>query len=323
MWCALMFMWCTCDTYVMWYPYGVHVIPMWCALIYSCGVHEIPIWCDIYMWCTCDNVKPMWCALIFMWCTCDTHVMCTDIHAVYMWYPCNVYWYSCGVPVIPMWCDVHVIPMWCTCDACVRLTYIILMLFPPNRDSSTEYLRVDDSSEFQDDTTSREDSSVKSSPTAEIKTRGGDVGKLTFNLLQSSWCTCDVLTWGVSSAVKTWKVDPFLYQILPKNETHFYTRAINFMQNLLKMSHYFPKLLKLSSKFGNFGIRLMKLGLFLHHFQKILKIRPCLYQFLHWIRGHRYTRRLILRPISAARPWIDLCTKKPPGCPRDAHVVCM
>ena len=34
--------------------------------------------------------------------------------------------------------------------------------------------------------------------------------------------------------------------------------------------------------------------------------------FLHWIRGHRYTRRLSLRPISAARPRIDLCTKKPP-----------
>ena len=27
---------------------------------------------------------------------------------------------------------------------------------------------------------------------------------------------------------------------------------------------------------------------------------PCLYQFLHWIRGHRYTRRLILSPISAS-----------------------
>ena len=31
------------------------------------------------------------------------------------------------------------------------------------------------------------------------------------------------------------------------------------------------------------------------------------------IRGHRYTRRLILRPISAARPRIDLFTKNPPG----------
>ena len=33
------------------------------------------------------------------------------------------------------------------------------------------------------------------------------------------------------------KVDPFLYQILPKNETHFYTKATNFKQNLLKMPH--------------------------------------------------------------------------------------
>ena len=32
-------------------------------------------------------------------------------------------------------------------------------------------------------------------------------------------------------------------------------------------------------------------------------------QFLHCIRGHRYTRRLILRPISAARPRTDTCTK--------------
>ena len=43
------------------------------------------------------------------------------------------------------------------------------------------------------------------------------------------------------------------------------------------------------------------------------KFDPCLYQFLHWIWGHGYTRRLILRPISAACPRIDLCTKNPPG----------
>ena len=48
------------------------------------------------------------------------------------------------------------------------------------------------------------------------------------------------------------------------------------------------------------------------NFRKFWKYDPYLYQFLHWIRGHRYTRRLILRPISAARPRIDLCTKNPP-----------
>ena len=55
----------------------------------------------------------------------------------------------------------------------------------------------------------------------------------------------------------------------------------------------------------------MKLSLFSCQFKKFWKYDPCLYQFLHWIRGHRYTRRLILRPISAARPQIDLCTKNP------------
>ena len=38
----------------------------------------------------------------------------------------------------------------------------------------------------------------------------------------------------VERAAETWKVDPFLYQILPKNETHFYTRVTNFKQNLPK-----------------------------------------------------------------------------------------
>ena len=44
--------------------------------------------------------------------------------------------------------------------------------------------------------------------------------------------------WG--RVTETWKVDPFLYQILSKTETHFYTRVTNFKQNLLKISHYFP-----------------------------------------------------------------------------------
>ena len=42
----------------------------------------------------------------------------------------------------------------------------------------------------------------------------------------------------------------------------FYTRATNFKQNLLKISHYFPKLLGFQANFRNFGIRLMKLGPF-------------------------------------------------------------
>ena len=71
-------------------------------------------------------------------------------------------------------------------------------------------------------------------------------------------------------------MDPFLYQILPKKFRPFLyqeiTRATNFKQNLLKVSHYFPKLLSFQANFGNFGIRLMKLDLFSHQFKKILKI---------------------------------------------------
>ena len=68
--------------------------------------------------------------------------------------------------------------------------------------------------------------------------------------------------YGYGRAAETWKVDPFLYQILPENETHFYTRTKHFKQNLLKI-------VKLSSKFQKFGIRLMKLGLFSRQFSKM------------------------------------------------------
>ena len=105
----------------------------------------------------------------------------------------------------------------------------------------------------------------------------------------------------------------FLYQILSKNETHFYTRATNSKQNLLKMSHYFPKLLSFQANFGNFGIRLMKLGLFSCQFKKILKIWPMFVPVLALNKGTLLYQEADLRPISAARPRIDLCTKNPPG----------
>ena len=40
------------------------------------------------------------------------------------------------------------------------------------------------------------------------------------------------------------------------------------------MSLYFPKLLSFQANFENFGIKLMKLGLFSPQFKKILKIWP-------------------------------------------------
>ena len=45
----------------------------------------------------------------------------------------------------------------------------------------------------------------------------------------------------------TEKWDPFF--------RHFYTRATNFKQNLPKISHYFPKMLRFQANLGNVGIR--------------------------------------------------------------------
>ena len=64
--------------------------------------------------------------------------------------------------------------------------------------------------------------------------------------------------WG--RAAETWKVDPFLYQILTKNETHFFTRATNLKQNLLKISHFFPKLLSFQGNSGNFLYQIDEIG---------------------------------------------------------------
>ena len=128
------------------------------------------------------------------------------------------------------------------------------------------------------------------------------------------WGAYSSMIW-VGGVLQSWKVDPFLYQIFPKDETHFYTKATNFKQNLLKISHYFPKLLSFQANFRNFGIRLMKLGLFSRQFRKFWKYDHVYTSFLQWIRGQHYTRRLILRPISAACPRIDLCTKTPQMSP--------
>ena len=50
---------------------------------------------------------------------------------------------------------------------------------------------------------------------------------------------------GSGRAAETWKVDPFSYQILLKNETRFYTIAAKFTENFT----LFSKIVKLSSKF--------------------------------------------------------------------------
>ena len=66
----------------------------------------------------------------------------------------------------------------------------------------------------------------------------------------------------------------FIPNFAEKWKPFLYTRATNFKQNLLEMSHHFPKLWSFQANFGNFGIRLMKLDLFSCQFKKILKIWP-------------------------------------------------
>ena len=77
------------------------------------------------------------------------------------------------------------------------------------------------------------------------------------------------------------------------------------------MSLYFPKLLSFQANFGNFGIRLMKLGLFSRQF-KNLKIWPMFIPVFALNKGSSLYQEFDLGPISAARPRIDLCTKNPP-----------
>ena len=83
----------------IWYPWGVHLIPMRCAsdthevcMWYACGVHVIS------MRCASDTHE------VCMWYPCGVHVIsmrcASDTHEVCMWYPCGV----------------HVISMWCACD---------------------------------------------------------------------------------------------------------------------------------------------------------------------------------------------------------------
>ena len=104
----------------------------------------------------------------------------------------------------------------------------------------------------------------------------------------------------IPNFVKKW--DTFLYQ------------RHKFLAKFTKNFTLFSKIVKLPSKFQKFWYQIDEIWAhFRPNFTKFWKYDPCLYQFLHWIRGHCYTRRPILRPISVARPQIDLCTKNPPG----------
>ena len=109
--------------------------------------------------------------------------------------------------------------------------------------------------------------------------------------------------------------------------THFYTkfcwkmRPIFIPESQILSKIYlkfhiiflFTQIVKLSRKFQKFWCQIDKIRPIFTPILEMFENMTHVYQFLHWIRGHRYTRRLILRPISAARPRVDLCTKNPPG----------
>ena len=89
---------------------------------------------------------------------------------------------------------------------------------------------------------------------------------------------------------ETWKVDQFLYQILPKTEPHFFnTRATNF-QNLPKNFHIIFQNCSGWSEFWKFSCQIDEIGpIFaptLENFENMTRT-----QFLLWIRGNCYTRR--------------------------------
>ena len=99
----------------------------------------------------------------------------------------------------------------------------------------------------------------------------------------------------IPNFVEKW--NPFLYESL-----------VNLKQILLKI-FYIVFYIKLSSKFTKFFVSDWWNLAYFH--TKFWTYESCLFQFLHWIMCHPYTRRLILGTISAARPLIDLCTKNP------------
>ena len=85
--------------------------------------------------------------------------------------------------------------------------------------------------------------------------------------------------------------------------THLYTNWPNFWQNFEKNCLIFPKFSFLFKSSANCGSNLGKLW----------KMNPFVYQILHFIRGHSYTKRLILLPMLAACACKVFCTETPSG----------
>ena len=91
------------------------------------------------------------------------------------------------------------------------------------------------------------------------------------------------------------KVDPYKYQFSKKKVTQSYTNWLNLWSNLTKV-------IQLFIYFFFFFQILLDLSQFWLKFGNILKIDPFTYtKFLHKIRYHWYTRRLILLPMFGTR----------------------
>ena len=102
--------------------------------------------------------------------------------------------------------------------------------------------------------------------------------------------------------------------LIPKMRPIFQSHKCqaNFTENCT----LFSKLVKLSRKFQKFGYQIDEIGPI---FKEILDYFENYMTYFHtsfcinWIRGYCYTRRLILRPISAAHSQIGLSTRNLPS----------
>ena len=95
------------------------------------------------------------------------------------------------------------------------------------------------------------------------------------------------------------KVDPYKYQFFKKSDLYIYQSA-QFGAKFWAKSPNFSKIFLKLSQFGS-------------NLRKFWKIGPFIYQILHFIRGHSYTKRLILLAMLAAHPHRVFCTEYPPG----------
>ena len=110
----------------------------------------------------------------------------------------------------------------------------------------------------------------------------------------------DVLKFGFGRDVppRNLKVDPY--------NTNFSRKSDPFMYQLVQ---FVAKFWAKSPDFSKFFLNLSQFWL---KFGELLKNQPIHIPILHFIRGHSYTKRLILLPMLATHPRRVFCIKYPP-----------